>query len=139
VLIAVDFDGTIVEDRYPEVGPPVIFAFETLREMQKNRHNLILWTTRVGEELEAAVNYCKENGVEFYAVNNSYPEEKFNAEEASRKIICDLFISRKNLGGMKSWGEVWQDVRAMEERSLQAQKPKFLLQRILERFKSGRE
>ena len=67
--IAVDFDGTIVEHRYPQIGEEKLFAFETLKQLQKLGHQLILWTFRYGAELEEAVEYCKKKGLEFYAVN----------------------------------------------------------------------
>ena len=44
--IAVDFDGTIVEHQYPAIGKELLFAFETLRQLQKQGHQLILWTYR---------------------------------------------------------------------------------------------
>jgi hypothetical protein len=112
LVIAIDFDGTIVEDAYPQIGEPKLFAFETLQEMQKAHHQLILWTTREGQELEEAVDFCRKNGVEFYAVNNSYPEESFE-NDASRKINCELFISHKNIGGLEGGGEIWQEIKAM--------------------------
>ena len=107
LIIAVDFDGTIVEDKYPEVGPARIFAFETLLELQKKGHRLILWTYRSGERLREAVDFCKKNGLEFYAVNNSYPEEKHDGQ-ISRKINADVFIDDRNLGGVPGWGEIYQ-------------------------------
>ena len=72
--IAVDFDGTIVEHKYPEIGKEILFAFDTLKALQKQRHLLILWTYRTGKELDEAVECCRKNGLEFYAVNASYPE-----------------------------------------------------------------
>jgi len=57
MIIAVDFDGTLVEHRYPAIGKEILFAFETLRELQKQNHQLILWTIRSGKELEEAVEY----------------------------------------------------------------------------------
>jgi hypothetical protein len=105
--IAVDFDGTIVEDAYPDIGKPMLFAFETLRELQKQKHQIILWTYRSGAELEAAVEFCRENGVEFYAVNNSYPEEIF-IPDFSRKIHAHVFIDDRNIGGFPGWSKVWQ-------------------------------
>jgi len=107
LIIAVDFDGTIVEDKYPDIGPARIFAFETLLELQKKGHRLILWTYRSGEKLQEAVDFCKKNGLEFYAVNNSYPEEKYT-ERISRKINADIFIDDRNLGGVLGWGEIHQ-------------------------------
>ena len=62
LIIAIDFDGTIVEDAYPKVGKPRLFAFETLKRLQSDGHRLILWTYRSGEKLQDAVNFCLENG-----------------------------------------------------------------------------
>jgi hypothetical protein len=107
MIIAVDFDGTIVEHRYPEIGKEKLFAFETLKALQRKRHQLILWTFRTGKELDEAVEFCRNNGVEFYAINRSYPEEKFDQETTSRKIQADVFIDDRNVGGFPGWGEIW--------------------------------
>jgi len=107
LLIAVDFDGTIVEDAYPDIGKPKLFAFETLKRLQKDGHRLILWTYRSDVRLEEAVEFCKKNDLEFYAVNKSFPEEQFNYTK-SRKIHADLFIDDRNIGGFIGWGEVYQ-------------------------------
>jgi len=112
--IAVDFDGTIVEHQYPEIGKPVLFAFETLKALQEKQHQLILWTYRSGKELEDAVEYCRKNGVVFYAVNKNYPEEEFNEETVSRKILADLYIDDRNVGGMPGWGEIFQMIHPEE-------------------------
>lgn len=106
--IAVDFDGTIVEHRYPQIGEEKLFAFETLKQLQKLGHQLILWTFRYGEELEEAVEYCKKKGLEFYAINKSYPEEEFDLDTVSRKIDADIFIDDRNVGGFPGWSEIWQ-------------------------------
>lgn len=108
--IAVDFDGTIVEDEFPKIGKPMLFAFETLKILQEKQHQLILWTYRYGEKLDEAVEFCRKNGVEFYAVNKSYPEEEFNQDEASRKINADVFIDDRNVGGFPGWGQVLQEL-----------------------------
>ncbi len=110
LIIAVDFDGTIVEDAYPKIGSPKIFAIETLLELQKDGHRLILWTYRYGERLQEAVDFCEENGVKFYAVNKNYPEEKFQGK-VSRKINADLFIDDRNIGGMLGWGEIYKIIK----------------------------
>lgn len=106
--IAVDFDGTIVEHRYPQIGEEKLFAFETLKQLQKLGHQLLLWTYRSGKELDEAVDYCKKKGLTFYAVNKSYPEEVFDEKEISRKIDADLFIDDRNIGGFPGWSEIWQ-------------------------------
>lgn len=107
LIIGVDFDGTIVEDGYPKIGKPRIFAFETLKRLQEDGHRLILWTYRSGRSLDEAVEFCKQNGITFYAVNKSFPEEQYDATK-SRKIYADLFIDDRNIGGVLGWGEVYQ-------------------------------
>ena len=107
LILAIDFDGTIVEDAYPNIGKPQLFAFETLKRLQNDGHRLILWTYRDGKKLQEAIVFCKENGIEFYAVNKSFPEEQFDYTK-SRKIHADLFIDDRNIGGVLGWGEVYQ-------------------------------
>jgi hydroxymethylpyrimidine pyrophosphatase-like HAD family hydrolase len=106
-VIAVDFDGTIVEHKYPAIGKEMLFAFATLKALQQKGHKLILWTIRTGPLLKEAVDYCKQNGVEFYAVNKNYPEEELD-EKTSRKLNADIFIDDRSLGGFIGWSEVWQ-------------------------------
>ncbi|HNV81590.1 MAG: hypothetical protein WBI34_06535 [Tenuifilaceae bacterium] len=105
--IAVDFDGTLVENEYPDIGKPKLFAFETLKALQEKGFRLILWTVRSGKELDDAVAFCRSNGIEFYAVNRNYPEEEWDGS-ITRKIEADIFIDDRNLGGFVEWGRVWQ-------------------------------
>ena len=107
-IIAVDFDGTIVEDRYPKIGKPFPFAFETLRLLQRDGHRVILWTYRSGEKLQEAIDFLHKSGITPYSVNSSYPEERFDESQASRKINADIFIDDRNLGGFPGWGVVYQ-------------------------------
>lgn len=109
LIIAVDFDGTIVEDAYPGIGDPMLFAFETLKKLQEEGHRLILWTYRHGKRLDEAVEFCRNKGIEFYAINKSFPEENFEGE-ASRKIHADVFIDDRNIGGFDGWGIVYQQL-----------------------------
>ncbi len=111
MIIAVDFDGTIVEHKYPAIGKEMLFAFETLKAMQEKGHILILWTYRAGKELDEAVDYCKKRGIEFYAVNKNYPEEDFIEGEMSRKVNADLFIDDRNVGGFLGWGQIYQELK----------------------------
>jgi hypothetical protein len=126
--IAVDFDGTIVEHRYPEIGEERPFAIDTLKMLIKDRHKLILWTVREGQLLDDAVNWCRERGVEFYAINRDYPEETFeNNPHFSRKLnSIDYWIDDRNIGGLPDWGTIyrmishrrtWRDLMREEVRS----------------------
>lgn len=119
--IAVDFDGTIVDHDYPKIGKEKLFAFRTLKELEKQGARLILWTFRAGKELEEAVEYCRNNGIEFYAVNKNYPEEVID-DTISRKIDADIFIDDKNLGGFPGWSVVWQILNPYELQEKLAEK-----------------
>jgi hypothetical protein len=105
--IAIDFDGTIVENNYPKIGKEMLFAFATLKELQKKGHQLILWTFRTGDSLNEAVEFCRINGIEFFAVNENYPGET-SGDTYSRKLNVDIFIDDRNIGGFIGWSRVWQ-------------------------------
>lgn len=111
MTIAIDFDGTIVEHRYPNIGPEIPFAIDTLKMLIAERHRLVLWTVREGKLLDEAVEYCRQRGVEFYAVNKDYPEEKSGDSNYSRKLKVDLFIDDRNLGGLPDWGTIYRMIK----------------------------
>ena len=108
MIIAVDFDGTVVKHRYPLIGEEIPFATEALKMLIKEKHRLILWTVREGKLLDEAVEWCKQRGVEFYAVNRDYPEEDAAHNGFSRKIKADVFIDDRNLGGLPDWGQIYR-------------------------------
>jgi len=114
MTIAIDFDGTIVEHRYPAIGKEMFFAFDTLKALKKDGHKLILWTYRHGNCLKQAIDYCESKGVEFYAVNASYPGEE-NDDTHSRKIIADMYIDDRNFGGFPGWGYIYQKITGINE------------------------
>ena len=109
MTIAEDFDGTIVTDAYPQIGREQPFAIDTLKMLIQDRHKLILWTVREGKYLDDAVNWCRERGVEFYAVNRDYPEEEMaNNNHFSRKLKVDMWIDDRSLGGLPDWGTIYR-------------------------------
>lgn len=111
MLIAVDFDGTIVEHKYPKIGNEIPFATQTLRQLLMDGHRLVLWTNREGKLLEEAVKWCQERGVEFYALNSDKPEESSIGYSGSRKILVDLFIDDRNVGGLPDWGVIYEMIK----------------------------
>ena len=118
MTIAVDFDGTIVENKYPEIGKELPFAIDTLKMLLNDRHRLILWTCREGELLDAALDWCRERGIEFYAANRDYPEETTdNNPHFTRKLKADLFIDDRNIGGLPDWGTIYKLIH--ERKSLE--------------------
>ncbi len=110
MIIAVDFDGTIVEHEYPEIGEERPFATEVLKMLMADRHKLVLWTMRDGKLLDDAVKWCADRGVEFYAVNSDtsalFPEGK--SEHLSCKLSADIFIDDRNVGGLPDWPTIYK-------------------------------
>ena len=109
MIIAIDFDGTIVEHKYPKIGKEIPFAIATLKKLQQDGHKLILWTVREGDLLDEAVEFCRQRGVEFFAVNSNYPDENVDASAIrSRKLKADMFIDDRNVGGLPDWGVIYE-------------------------------
>ena len=111
MIIAVDFDGTIVEHKYPMIGKEIPFATATLRQLMKDGHKLILWSVREGDLLQEAVDCCEERVVRFYAVNADLDEDgadKAGSEHFSRKVKAHMFIDDRNLGGLPDWGTIYK-------------------------------
>ena len=116
MTIAIDFDGTIVTHKYPAIGEELPFAVDTLKMLQKNHHRLILWTVREGQLLDEAIQWCRERGIEFYAINRDYPEESTdNNPHFSRKLKADIFIDDRNLGGLPDWGTIYEMITHNKE------------------------
>ncbi|MFV0267098.1 MAG: hydrolase, partial [Draconibacterium sp.] len=99
------------------------FAFDTLKALQRKGHKLILWTYRTGKELDDAVELCRDKGLEFYAINRNYPEEKLT-ENIGRKILADLYIDDRNFGGMPQWTHIFQALHPEESRITEEQSKK---------------
>lgn len=111
MVIAVDFDGTIVEHKYPRIGKEIPFAISTLKRLQEEGHRITLWTVREGDLLRQAVDFCRERGLEFYAVNANFSDEYPDEPGYCRKIKADLFIDDRNLGGLPDWGIIYDMVK----------------------------
>ena len=115
MVIAVDFDGTIVEHMYPKIGNEIPFATDTLKELIKDGHQLILWSVREDGLLQEAVDWCHRRGVDFWAVNKDYPEEERSKNNHfSRKLKADMFIDDRNVGGLPDWGTIYQMIKYNE-------------------------
>ncbi|MCR5272913.1 MAG: hypothetical protein K6E13_08020 [Lachnospiraceae bacterium] len=107
-IIAVDFDGTICEDRFPECGFPNLSLIKELIRQRSEGDKLILWTCRTGRDLEAAVSFCRFHHLEFDAVNCNLPQtiERYGSD--SRKIFADVYIDDK------AWQPRWHDIQEEE-------------------------
>lgn len=107
MIIAVDFDGTLCGEIYPEVGKPNMQLIDALIKRRMAGDKLILWTCREGEPLKKAVNWCNRLGLYFDAVNDNLPETIEMWGNNSRKITADLYIDDRS---EKPWAELLRKV-----------------------------
>jgi len=114
MIIAIDFDGTIVEHKYPHIGKPLPGAFETISQLYADGHRIIIWTCRGGQELVCAIEYLHKNGVPFDRVNENVNYEIIGFKPAP-KIYADIYIDDKNLGGFPGWEKTYEIISTMEQ------------------------
>ncbi len=126
MTIAVDFDGTIVEHKYPEIGKEKPFAIQTLRTLQQEGNRIILFTSREGELLDDAVAFCHKKGLDFFAVNSNQPADALFPRQTS-KVIADVYIDDKNLGGLPDWTDIYRMINGQRAERHAARKKKFRL------------
>ena len=96
-IIAVDFDGTLCYSEWPALGDPNLRLISYLRKWRDQGNKLILWTCRAGDALEDAIRWCREQKLEFDAVNDNLPEIVEMYGNNSRKITCDYYIDDRSL------------------------------------------
>ena len=95
-VIAIDFDGTLWETDWPRLVRPILPVIELAKARKAAGDKLILWTCREGAELEAAIEACREQGLEFDAVNDNLPEAKAEWGNNPRKVAADDYWDDKN-------------------------------------------
>nr|DAM44022.1 MAG TPA: nucleotidase 5'-nucleotidase [Caudoviricetes sp.] len=104
MIIAIDFDGTICQNEYPEIGEPMPLAIWSIKKLKERGHDLILWTCRQGELLDDAVRWCEEHGIHFDLVNEHEPNNlKAFGGVSGNKVFADIYIDDHNLGGFPGW------------------------------------
>jgi len=110
MIYAIDFDGTLCADKYPDIGAPNYGVINYAIRLQKvHGHKIILWTCRSGEDLDAAVAWCAVHGLIFDAVNANLPKNVERFGNDSRKVYADYYLDDKNI-----------TLRSMRERSFRA-------------------
>ena len=98
VIIATDFDGTLVEaKRFSKFGKPTLW-FHIAKKLQDNFPNikLILWTCREGKYLESAITFCHQNGLMFDAINSDVPSS-IKWKGKTRKPFAHIYVDNRNL------------------------------------------
>lgn len=122
-FVAVDFDGTICADAFPEVGAPNRAVIDYVKRLAADGSKIILYTSRENgtrKLLDEAVAFCKEQGILLYAVNenpgNPHAEKIGLKPSDGRKVYADLYIDDKaiNPAGIKTPADYKEEQRAAE-------------------------
>ena len=114
MIIAVDFDGTVAYDKFPEIGSPIPYAKEVIGRLHNDGHYIIINTCRAGEDLTNAVNWLLKEGIPFDRVNDNHPDNIRQFNNNTRKINADIYIDDKNVGGFMGWPEAYNWIKDKE-------------------------
>ncbi len=114
MIVAIDFDGTIVEHKYPEIGAPLPDAFRVMRRLVKAGHTLVLWTCRTDhptDEEQAhfteALDFVRSNGVPMLTPDEA--PSAFGEEFPVTKVFANIYIDDRNIGGFLGWDSVEEE------------------------------
>lgn len=135
MILAIDFDGTLVTHSFPQVGEPLQYAVEVVKALKAAGHKLILWTAREDEVparpnknyLTDAVEWCTSQGLEFDSINEPLLQHDWREEKTlKRKPHVDWFIDDRNVGGFLGWEEIGRLLLGEEKMAsiIDASKPK---------------
>lgn len=100
MIIAIDFDGILCENKFPDIGEPHYKIISLVRQLIDYKAEVILWTSRCEKELQAAVDWCSDYGLHFCAVNDNAPSNKEQYKNVystpPRKIYADIYVDDHN-------------------------------------------
>lgn len=115
MIIAIDFDGTICTDQYPEIGVPLPYVVDTIQTLYKDGHYIIINTCRDGDRLTEAINWLMANDIPFNRVNDNHPDVPAKYGSNSRKVFADLYIDDRNLGGFDTWLQAYERIQELDK------------------------
>lgn len=114
MIIAIDFDGTLHDGEFPNIGAPLDGATEYVNKLKNDNHYIIIWTCRNAERLTEAINWLIEQNIPFDRVNDHEPESKRKYKSDSRKVYAHLYVDDKQVGGLPSWKYIYKYASEME-------------------------
>lgn len=111
MILAIDFDGTIVHDQFPSIGNLVEGAKEVINKLYGEGYTIIIWTCRTGIHKAEAVEFLAKNGIKFHRINESSPQNliKYNGKD-TRKVYADLYIDDKGISDLPHWNDIYEIV-----------------------------
>ena len=120
MIIAIDFDGTIVQNEFPRIGTLLPLAKESINRLCQDGHYIIIWTCRCGDQLTDMVNFLLQNDIRFHRINDNEPEQTAKYNSNSRKIYAHAYIDDKSIACPKTdnniidWLNIYQQILQIE-------------------------
>jgi len=114
MILAIDFDGTIVHNKFPAIGELLPNSKEVINQLYDNGHYIIIWTSRDGAELLKAINFLIHTGIKFHRINDNNPVNTEKYGSNSRKVYAHMYIDDHNMEGFSGWERVLSAVEQSE-------------------------
>lgn len=95
-IAAVDFDGLLVENKFPEIGKIRQCMFDAIKSLQERGWKIILWSCRTEDMLSEAVAFCTNHGLLPDAVNENIEEVKEYFGGDTRKVFANIYLDDRN-------------------------------------------
>lgn len=111
MILSIDFDGTICERNYPEVGEFREDAAYYMMKLYDDCHVIIINTCRSGKYEGMAQDFLDENGIRYHYINSNLPELITQYGQDCRKISADIYIDDKCLMGLPSWKTIYDIIK----------------------------
>lgn len=115
LILAIDFDGCIVEAAWPQIGSLRPNAKKILQQLHKDGHYIIIWTCRSGMDKSKAEQFLLDNGIPYDKVNEQHPKNIVEFGGDTRKVLADVYIDDRQVGGIPSWNKIYKLVTMLSK------------------------
>lgn len=115
MILAIDFDNTIVKEEYPSIGPLLENAKQVINQLYDDGHYIIIWTCRSEDAELNAEMFLLDNGINFHKINAHNPHNIHRYGNDTRKISAHMYIDDRNIGGLPTWKEIYDIVTKKQE------------------------
>lgn len=118
LVLSIDFDGTIVEEKFPDVGKIIPEAKKYINKLYDDGHHIVINTCRSGRYEGNAEAFLKRRGIKYHYINANMPFLIEQYGQDCRKISADIYIDDRCLMGLPSWKEIYEIVQTKYENIL---------------------
>jgi len=109
IILALDFDGSIVDDAFPDIGALKSGAKKIINKLHDEGYYIIIWTCRyTDKEIHSMLRFLSDNKISYDAVNENYPNLDFKPWP---KIFYDVLVCDRNLGGIPDWETIYKMIK----------------------------